>query len=392
MTASRWQLALARSLAGAPLLAVVVAWLLGRDNPELDSIWFFVFYSFGVLATSSLGLVLVSRRSHPLGWILLVVALAQILLLLSFVYATYQQPADQLGTLPGARVAAWFSDQLWLVTLALAVLFVPLLFPDGRLPSRRWRPVLWLMIAVTIATWLPIFLEETLFAFPDVAAPLASVALPQGVQDAIFRVGFVLFGVVALGFGIASPVVRWRRGDAVERQQLKWLFAAVGVLLVEQVAVGIFDLDGPIADAAIMVSLLALPAALTAAIMRYRLFDIDRLFRRTLGYVLALGVLAGGYALLVVGLARLVPAAENSNIVVALVTVAAALAARPVHQRIKRGLDRRFNRRGYDAEQVVESLHHLLADQIDADTVVDELVRSISFSLEPSTIAVYVQE
>lgn len=391
MEANGPQKVLARSLVAATLLATVASGLLELGSSLTVSTGFLLLFGFGMLATAGLGHLLVVRKGHPVGWMLLSVALLQVLLLFFAVYSTYGARPDELGTLPGADVAAWATDQLWLVTLALSAIFIPLVFPDGHLPSPRWRHVLRLAIVAVVLAWVPIALEENLFSYQDVPAPLAALALPDAIDGTMYVVSTAL-AFVALAAALSSPIVRWRRGSAVERQQLKWLFAAVVLLVFTQVAVGIIGLEGFTAEVLTIASVIALPGAMAAAIMRYRLFDIDRLFRRTLGYLLSLGVLAGIFISLVLSISQLVPAARDSNLVVSFVTVVAMLVTRPIHQRIKRGIDRRFNRRGYLADDVVARLHHELGDQIDVDAVVSKLVTTISTALEPATVSVYVHD
>jgi len=391
MEATGPQKVLARSLVAATLLATVAAGLLERGGPAPVGAFFILLFGLGMLATAGLGLLLVIRKGHPIGWMFLTLALLQVLLLFFAVYSTYGASPEQLGTLPGADVAAWATDQLWLFTLALSAIFIPLVFPDGHLPSPRWRHVLRLAILATVLAWLPIALEETLFGHPDVPAPLAALALPDAVDATMYIVSSVL-AIVGLAAAFASPIVRWRRGNAVERQQLKWLFAAVIQLVTTQVVVSIIGFEGPLADVLALVSVIALPAAVAAAIMRYRLFDIDQLFRRTVGYVLSLGVLAGIYVSLVLAISLLVPAARDSRISVVLVTLVAVASFRPIHERIKRTIDRRFNRRVYDADALVGRLHQSLQDQVDVDAIVDDLIRTISTALEPETVSVFVKE
>ena len=348
---------------------------------------------FGVsnLALATLALLLIARKDHPVGWLLLAIGTSGTVSLLTFSYATHGAAGpDQLGTLPGAVLAQWVAEQLWLVQVVGQGLFIPLLFPDGRLPSPRWRHVFRLVIVGTVFMWMPLLLERTLFIDESITAPLAGLAPPESVIGMFEAVGSMLlvFGFAAM---IVSLVVRWRRGDPLERQQLKWLFAGLIPLILSQILFGVFDVNlGSIGDVLLLLAYFMLPVSMTVAILQYRLYDLGRLIRRTAGYAIASALLAGTYVLAVIALSSLAPT-SGSSLNVAVATLVTVLIARPVHHRIRQWLHRRFNRRAYDAERALEALQSRLSSQIGVTGVMGELLAVATESVEPEVASVWVR-
>jgi hypothetical protein len=265
-------------------------------------------------------LIAIRRPGNPLGWIFCVIGLSQGLVTASWEYGTYAL-RTRPGSVPGGAVASWFSVWSWALGLGLLVTFALLLFPDGRLPSPRWRPVAWLS-ALPIAFYCgPVAVAAWPFRGPALLDPTGEGPSLPAIVEALGGVAFPL--MLACGVAcVASVVVRFRRSRGVERQQLKWFVYAAAVtlggLLVTEVA--------PIPDGSALNDLLAvvglavvpsIPVAAGIAILRYRLYEIDRIVNRTLVYGALTALLAGVYAAGALWLPRLLDLGESQLIVAA---------------------------------------------------------------------------
>lgn len=333
------------------------------------------------------------RPDNAVGWILLVVCLA----------FTGNEAAQSYVQDPGnpARVAvAWMASGTMFFWFTPAVLFLPLVFPHGRLPSRRWRPVLWLG-AVAIALGVvgsaltpgPLELRGVRIENPygvDGGAPGAAVALSSAMQAA----GALLAAL--------SLVSRFRRAHGPERQQVKW-FAFVGVLSLLSLTTAV-AVDGAlggrpsawpetVATVAWLTGLallaLGLPAATGIAIFRYRLYDVDAAIRRTLVYGALTVTLGATY----VGLVLLIGlAAGESGFAVAAATLAVAALFRPARARIQTSVDQRFYRRRYDAERTLEAFGGRLRDEVDLQALARSLKESVTETVQPVHVSLWLRE
>jgi hypothetical protein len=302
----------------------------------------------GFLIATTVGAVVASRRPrHPVGWLLLGFALSQTASGVISSYVAYGLVARP-GALPAAHAVARYYPATGAAALALLSL-VLLLTPTGSPPSPRWRWWAWITAATPVALVLmvpvaPGRLDPQLLL---TSSPFSDRAL-GGVLLVATRVALA---VTALAVVVAagSLVVRFRRAHGVERQQLRWvaLGAALMVLVVPVVLVPV-ALGIPIlVDWVAAVWAAALPVAVGAAILRYRLYDLDRIVSRTLAYGLLTLLLGGGYALVVLGLSQLLK--RDSPLVVAAATLAVAAVFQPARRRVQAVVDRRFNRRRHDA-------------------------------------------
>ena len=265
--------------------------------------------------------------------------------------------------------------------------FILLLTPTGSLPSSRWRWWAWLAAATPVALVLVVALGHR----PDAAraqaiqSPLdlhALDALSRGAYQAAFAAAigtFLLAGV--------SLVVRFRRAGGIERQRLRWVALSM-VLIVPltlahgaALAVGAFDL-APVVGG---LNPPILAAAVGAAVLRYRLYDLDRIISRTLAYGFLTVLLGGGYAVVTLGLSQLI--GHSSSLVVAATTLAAAAAVQPLRSRVQLAVDRRFNRRRYDAGRTIEAFGARLRQQLDLDTLTAELLDVIDHTVQPTTVS-----
>jgi hypothetical protein len=332
------------------------------------------------------GALIASRRpGNPLGWIFCVIGLSQGLVTAGWEYGTYALRTAP-GSVPGGALASWFGLWSWALGLGLLITFALLLFPDGRLPSPRWRPLAWLS-AVPIAIFCgPVAAAGWPLRGPALLDPAGEPAAPPLLE----LLGAVAFPLMLL-CGVACLValaLRFRRSRGIERQQLKWFVFAgavtvAGVLLTEGlgVAEGSF-LDGVLALAGLAV-VPSIPVAAGIAILRHRLYDIDRLVNRTLVYGLLTGLLAGVYAAGALWLPRLL-GAGRSELAVAASTLAVAAAFQPARRRVQALVDRRFDRARYDAARTVEAFSARLRDQVDLDSLAAELLAVVDRTVQPA--------
>jgi len=346
--------------------------------------------TLATVSAATVGAVLASRRArHPVGWLLLVLGLSLAASGLAEAYADHGLVARP-GSLPAAGYVALYSPVAAFVALA-CIGFVLLLTPTGSLPSPRWR--WWARVAAAAPA-------VSLLAI--VLAPRPSGGRYQVVDSpfdlhnlggALLVANQVALAVTNLGVLVAagSLVVRYRRARGVERQQLRWVaFAAAVVALLAVVvlaawATGSTTLLGWAAG----VCLALLPLAIGAAILRYRLYDIDRILSRTLAYGLLTLLLGGGYAALVLALGQLL--GRRSSLVVAAATLAVAAAFQPARRRVQRLVDRRFNRRRYDAAQTIAGFSARLRQQVDLDTLTGELLAVVDQTMQPTSVSLWLR-
>jgi hypothetical protein len=345
-----------------------------------------------VLIYAGVGVIVARRQPrNPIGWILIGFI---VLFLLSSVAGWYAVLYYRFGHhgLPLAGVAV-ILQPLWAPALLMFPV-VSLLFPDGRLASRRWR---WALGAYAVAAVLA---SAAIFG-PAIAAVAGhDVHLDSfgDVTTTSHHSGGLLAGAEVLGLAailvmwlsfVAHQVLSWRRATGERRQQLKWLALGAGVT-VAVVAVS-FAIPSTSASGELLgVALAALPAGIGVGILKYRLYDIDRIISRTLAYAIVTGVLVGVYA----GLVLLATQGFqfHSSAAVAASTLAAAALFAPVRRRVQRAVDRRFNRARYDADEAVTAFAARLQDAVDLDSVRDDLTGVVQQALEPAHISVWVSQ
>jgi hypothetical protein len=343
-----------------------------------------------VLSAATVGAVLASRRPrHPVGWLLLGFALALTASGVISSYVTYGLMARP-GALPAAATVARYYPATGAAALALLSL-VLLLTPTGSLPSPRWR---WWAV-ITAAT--PVALVLVVPVAPGrldpqpllTDSPFSDRAL-GGVLLVATRAALV---VTALAVVVAagSLVLRFRRAQGVERQQLRWVaLAATLMLLAGPIVLAPVVLESPIlVDWTSAVWVVVLPVAVGAAILRYRLYDLDRIVSRTVAYGLLTLLLGGGYALVVLGLGQLL--GRNSPLVVAAATLAVAALFQPARRRVQRAVDRRFNRRRYDAAQTIQAFSARLREEVDLDTLTAELLAVVDQTMQPTKASLWLR-
>ncbi len=351
-------------------------------------------------AVGVVGFVVASRKPrNPLGWILLGGAMFSSLSQDASFYAIADYRLRH-GGLPFGWVAV-LTQPGWAVGIVLTGLAV-LLFPDGRLPSPRWRWVLWLYLAAA-AVYLVGVLIASAGAIAshdirvDASGNLLVLSHPTGssVWWGVIEAVFLPMLAVCWTGSVVGQAASYRRSSGERRQQLKWLLAGsatagVSIPLAVWLSAGhgiLAGLAGGIAGAA---GLLAIPFCMGVAILRYRLFDIDRLVSRTLGYAIVTGLLVGVYAGIVLLATRVV--SINEPVAVAGSTLAVAALFNPLRRRVQRAVDRRFNRTRYDANRTVAAFAATVQDAVDLDSVRDDLATVVQRALEPAHVSVWVNE
>jgi hypothetical protein len=342
------------------------------------------------VSAATVGAVLAARRpGHPVGWLLLGLGLSQSAHNFTYAYTRYGL-VTRPGSLPGAAYLAGLNNGLVVMWIACAG-FVLLLTPTGSLPSPRWR--WWARIAVAApGVWLlgslldPAPLRPE---YPDVGNPLAVPAL-FGPLSAIPVAVFVV--LLALPVGAVSLLLRFRRARGVERLQLRWLAwgAAIAAVALVVAAASLFLFDGfEVLNLAFGTSAAVLPLSTGAAILRYRLYDLDRIISRTLAYGLLTLLLAGGYAVVALGLGQLL--GQDSTLAVAAATLAVAAIFQPARRRVQAVVDRRFNRHRYDAARIIDGFSAGLRSQVDLTTLTGELLTVVDRAMQPTRASLWLR-
>jgi hypothetical protein len=338
-------------------------------------------------------LVVAHRPANAIGWLFSTIALLALGAHLAHEYFQYTS-VTQPGAQSFAVGAVWYLAWAAFPVFGLTFTFTPLLFPTGRLLSPRWRPFAWLAgIQITAASVLAalqptLALEDKGRAIPN---PIGISGLPLADQGAVGAALEGMFTVASLA-GCASLVVRFRRARGEERQQLKWVAYAVALMVISFLVVTLF-LPGGTSDVAMAFTIALLPIAAGIAILRYRLYDIDRLINRTLVYGLVTAVLAGVYAAVVLVLGQLFGGlnADPPSWAVASATLAVAALFQPARRRIQGVVDRRFNRRKYDAARTVEAFSARLRDEVDLDALSAELLAVTDQTMQPTTAFLWLR-
>jgi hypothetical protein len=336
-------------------------------------------------AFATVGALLAWKRpENPIGWLLSAIGLEYAVAVFSVLLAHFPRTVT---------LASWLGF-LYLLGFGLCVLVV-LLFPTGTLPSRRWRPVAWAAWAGVAAWVLGCAFAPTIVTTSPATPNPVGVTGPAGDIFKVLAAGGALLFVVTGLAAVLSLVFRYRRAQTAERAQLRWLVYA-GALIVVAVAASL--LIGPVMGSsssannlqnALGTGALALvPVAIGIAVLRYRLYDIDRIISRTVAYAIVTGLLAGVYAGLVLLATHVLKV--HGPVAVAAATLAAAALFTPVRRRVQSRVDRRFNRARYDADQIAAAFAARLKDTVDLGSVRDDLTGIVSRALEPAHVSVWI--
>jgi len=351
-----------------------------------------------VVAWSAVGVLIASRRpAHPIGWLFSALGLSSGVQLLCGEYAIYALVVER-GALPGSQVSVWITCWLWVPTNVL-VGFMTLLFPDGRLPSPRWRAIVWLNGIMAVAG------SFTAAFLPGQSPFIEAIDNPfglEGLKDVKDLVDGVLealsYGVLGVA-GLAALYVRFRRGLGAERQQIKWLAYAGTVLLTGTILsyAGPESLSGSwlrhFGFALQVIGLVGLPVAIGIAIFKYRLFEIDLIINRTFVYGTLTATLVALYFGGTVLLQRIFVAltGEKSTLAVVASTLLIAALFNPLRRRTQAFIDRRFYRRKYDAAKTLEAFSAKLRDETDLDALSEDLRSVVGETMQPAHASLWLR-
>jgi len=272
---------------------------------------------------------------------------------------------------------------------------VPLFFPEGRLLSRRWRWVVVLAIVAIAVIVMPSAFDPGLLTNTNVDNPLAIQDF-QGLDD-VLGLANLLMVVILFPLALSACVLRYRRGSRTTRQQLKWYATAIVFTLLSSslsLAGGALGVQ-VVSDVGWILSvtgLVLLPIAIGIAILRYRLYEIDRIVSRTVSWALVTGVLVGAFAVLVVGLQDLLsPVTSENTLAVAVSTLVVASLFQPLRRRVQRTVDRRFDRARYDGDRLALAFADRLRDEVGIDTITADILTTVESAQRPVALALWIR-
>ncbi len=359
-----------------------------------------------VLSLSTMGALIATRRpENRVGWILLAAGVAMGTALSTDGYAEFSL-ADPSERLPGTEWMAWAAQWILVLGLGQVMAFLPLVFPNGRLLSHRWGLVGWLAaVALAMIGLTRAFAPGRLEEYPEIENPLGTDMLGGTFWSFLNSAGWALFMVSSV-LCATSMVVRLRRAEGMERQQLKWFALAAALVAITIVAVFtayaltavVYMTDAPTTyleavQLFLLASLIGLPIAVGVAILRYRLYDIDLIINRTLVYGSLTAILALVYLGGVVGLQGALRAltGQGSTLAVVASTLAIAALFNPLRRRVQAFVDRRFYRRKYDAKKTLEAFSAKLRDETDLDALNAELVGVVRETMQPAHVSLWLR-
>jgi hypothetical protein len=384
-TAARLVWLLVPVAAALSVVSVVLNWgrpLLGLDLVPIPT-------TIGVFLLVPVGALIAARRPrNPIGGLLLA---AGLLLTLAMVASGYGFRAIGAGAaLPASTVTNWVGQ--WLVLpMWVLVGFLNLLFPDGRLPSPRWR---WFARAF-VALGVLYVAAAAAEAWPRrqvVHADLEHLLPFRG--DTVTAVLWPAFAAL-LAVTLGALVVRYRRGGEVEKAQIRWLGFAGALTLAATVLFTIDQLPGTVVIAVGTIASFGPPIAIAVAILRYRLYEIDRIISRTVSYGLVVALLGAVHVGVVVSLGAALSAVtgqEGSDLAVAASVLVVVALFRPARSRVQAAVDRRFNRSGYEAGLAVAAFAQQLRGEVDLDELRHEIVTTAATAVQPTTTSVWLAD
>jgi hypothetical protein len=365
------------------------------DAPVFD---YWLLNTVIAVSFSPVGAIIAPRLPprNPIGWLFCAIGLFGAMRLFVAEYAIVTllaEPGSRLSALPGGEALAWISSWVWVVHFG-PFIFLALLFPDGRLPSPRWRPFAALVVVVVAGGTAAVAL------WPGTAARFDSVNSPLGIEvaaNAINPVETILYALALMA--AASLLVRLIRSKGIERQQVEWFAFAVGMLAISTTLAYVVSEAmevlwlGWISSVLVIASIVGLPVAMSIAILRYRLYQIDSLINRTLVYGSLTAVLALVYFCTIVVSQRVLVAftGEESTLAVVASTLLIAALFTPLRRRIQSFIDRRFYRRKYDARKTLEAFSSQLRNETDLDALSDELVSVVRDTMQPEHASLWLR-
>ena len=338
------------------------------------------------------GLVTIRRPGNPVGWVLLLTGFCQFLFGGVFsAWADLALLAKPEAGLPGGAAAAQISSASWAALMA-GVFLLLVLFPTGHPASPRWR-----RLAVTVTAGFAIIWALISTAPGPIDPPFQAYDNPLAFTSddhyLIVPIAIIVLCLVSVAAAAIGLLVRFRRSKGAERQQFKWFAASAGLLLVSLPVAAVFNFSSSLGGAPFAIALLALPVSIGIAVLRYRLYEIDRLINRGLVYLTVTALLAGLYFAIVIGLQALFSGLTRGNdLAIAGSTLAVAALFRPVRARIQAFVDRRFYRRRYDAQQTLDAFSTRLRDEVDLDELGHDLGGVVRETMQPAHVSLWIRK
>jgi hypothetical protein len=393
---SLWALTLVLTALSLLLLA------LNRSEPNVHLYDYWAEYTLGALTFSTVGAFVASRRpENSIGWIFCAIGLYSGVGHFAAQYATYTI-LTRPDSLPGGPALAWIYNWGYVVGIGLLV-YLLLLFPDGRLVSRRWRWFAWLSVAVfTVATIWAALQPGPMTGLGPIRNPLGIEVATGTLEDALDSVTGSLMAVVGLGAAV-SLFVRLRHAEGVERQQIKWFTYAAAVLVCSAILYTVSSVYQLVSAPWVswvglvltLASMLGTTVAVGVAVLKYRLYEIDTLINRTLVYGSLTALLAlvyfGGVTVVQAVFHTLTGQERQPQLAIVVSTLVIAALFMPLRRRIQSFIDRRFYRRKYDARKALEAFSAKLRDETNLDALSDDLVGVVRETMQPAHVSLWLR-
>lgn len=372
-------LVVATAYAMYPSVIAAAARAAGHDDLAPPAVMYVV--PLLALTFSVTGLVILRHGSHPIGWLLHGIGLCFACSMVGSALSVYVE-VDRWEPGVAARLPIVWSMFGGIAAVVLMTVFLPLLFPTGRPPSRRW----WWVAGVGATGLVYAFVAVTILA---ATRSLADILPDNAVYGTVLVVTIVTGAVGAT----CSAVVRFRRADGIERRQLMWVSAAL-VLVGVMVAAALTPLSGDVltttpAQLVVVAAWGTIPVSIGIAITRYHLYHIDRIVSRTVTYALVALIVGAVYAAVILSITATV--GPRSDLAVAASTLAAAAVVNPARRRIQHAADRRFNRTRYDGQRELDAFAQQLRGQFELAALSDDLARVVNRTLQPSTLLLWLR-
>ena len=363
--------------------------LLTSLRPSDGGVAALILYVVGLASFTGVGALLCSRvPQNPIGPLLLG---AGTILVISIVIGDYADIGmTQDPPWPAWLVARIAGDVTFVLPFFLAFIAVPLVFPDGRLASPRFRWVVRLAVADIAALAILNILVDNMGRPRD---PSVEFLAPLVAQLQTF---FLVASVTCVLGAVVAVSLRFRRGDSVQREQVKWLAADVAIATILLPLSIVLSTSNPVLSSTFsgfaIIAMFALPVVIGIAILRYRLYEIDRIISRTIGWAVVTGVLVAVFAGLLVALqAALAPLTKESTLAVAASTLVAFALFQPLRRRVQRAVDRRFDRARYDGQRTVDAFAEHLRSEVDLGTIRSSLTATANEAVRPSASEVWLR-
>jgi hypothetical protein len=367
----------------------------GMYVESFDRVVYLIVTALAVLPFALVGAMIVwYQNRNTIGWLLLIISGSQTLQGLATSIGTYALVLHP-GSLPGAIWLAWLTG--WLIMPFLVALpLIPLLFPTGRPRTRRGRWIAAALVAYGVAGFLLNALQAQLSLFDPkgeiIVGPNPLGVIPPQVRDfilpptAVFYILLFVAGIVSLGF-------RYWHAARVERQQIKWLLASVALALAVLFLTILFAVPDPLNGILQTLTLYSIPIAIGIAILRYRLWDIDIIIRKTLTYALVVSLLVLVYFGIVILLQQMFATitGQHNEVVTVISTLAIAALFVPLRNKIQEVIDRRFYRKKYDAQQVLQDFAQTVRDETDLEKLTARLVQVVDETMQPESMSLWLK-